>query len=110
MLPIVNPLPILLTFTTLFGVLVHDVHIDKAAALALPVVMASYAAAEAFDKVPVTQAHIHVERPEIPRSFNTFRSSLPKSQPTRDDDRKYVQNKKAHLGFGSDQGYVWPSA
>lgn len=109
MLPFVNPAPIILTFATLFGVLVHDVHLDKAAALALPVVAISYASSDAVDKYLNGQAHTHVERPSLPRSFTTFRSSLPNIQPPRDDDRRYIQNKKAHLGFGDNQGYAWPS-
>lgn len=102
--------PIALTIATMFGILVHDIHLDKAAALALPVMAAAYAGADAADKyLSHGNPHTHVERPSLPRSFTTFRSSLPNIQPPRDDDRRYIQNKKAHLGFGDNQGYAWPS-
>ena len=106
---IIKPLPILVTLVTAFGVLVHDLHVDRATtvAIALPVLMAS---AAGMDKLIGGDAHVHVERASPGRPFSAFKSSLPNTQPPRDDEKKYASNKRASLGFGSDQGYVWPSA
>lgn len=105
---VIKPLPILLTLVTAFGVLVHDMHVDRATtvAIAMPVLMAS---AAGMDKFIGGDAHTHVERASPGRAFSGFKSGLPKTQPPRDDERKYATNKKASLGFGSDQGYAWPS-
>lgn len=113
MLPIfriINPAPIALTMATLFGILVHDIHIDQAtAAIAVPALAASVLSIDALDKYVSGNYHTHVERPSLPRTFNTFRPTLPNSQPTRDDARRYIQNRKANLGFGDTVGYMWPS-
>jgi len=102
---IINLFPVILSLSTVAGVLVHDMHVDRAATLAivLPTLAATALTADQFIG---GHAHVHVERAE---PGQTFRSGLPKTQPPRDDERKYVSNKKAHLGFGYDQGYVWPS-
>lgn len=98
-----------LSLVTMLGILVHDMHIDRATtvAVAFPVIVAS---AMASDKIIGNMAHLHVERASIPRAFTSFRSSLPNSHPPRDDERRHINSKKASLGFGADQGYVWPSA
>lgn len=108
MLPIINPVPIIFTLSTMFGILVHDLHIDRATtvAVALPALIAS---AGALDKVINSNYHTHVERASLPKFSKSFRSTLPNVQPPRDDDRRYIQNKKAHLGFGTDHTYLWPS-
>lgn len=109
MFPFINPAPIVLTIATLCGVMVHDMHIDKATALAASI-PALAASADMVDKYLNGSYHTHVERASFPRSYVTFRSTLPQAQPGRDNDRRhYVQNKKTNLGFGSDHGYMWPS-
>jgi len=94
---------IVVVFITTFGVLMHDMHLDKAAtaAVALPAFIASTGALE---KAMTPHYHTHVERASIPR----LSSSLPKVRPPRDDGRKYVQNKKVMLACG-DAVSLWPS-
>lgn len=103
---IINPAPVLLAATTLFGVLVHEMHIDRATtvAIALPAIMATVG----VDKMISSNYHTHVERASVPRTITSFRSSLPNVQPPREDDRKYVQNKKL-IYSGGDQNHIWPS-
>lgn len=104
---IINPLPLLFTITATFGVLVHDMQIDRATtvALALPTAFATFAAVDSVLKA--SEQHVHVERVSMPHHLGNLGTSLPRIQP-RDDDRRYVQSKK--IAFGSmDSGYIWPS-
>lgn len=107
MLKFIKPVPIILTVITMFGVLMHDMHIDKATtvAIALPAMLATTGA---LDKAINPSYHTHVERAELPR-YTTFRSTLPNIQPPRDDDRRYIQNKKLLFVGGGDSIGLWPS-
>lgn len=107
MLPlIINPIPLLFTLATTFGVLVHDTQLDRAAtvALAVPAAIASYAAVDQMNKND--QSHTHVERVSH-QSMVGLRAMVPRLQP-RDDDRRYLQNKKVILGAGEHIS-LWPS-
>lgn len=108
MLKLIKPAPVLLTVLTLAGILMHDMHIDKATAvaIALPAVVAS---SGALEKVITPTYHTHVERASIPRYSSSFRSSLPNIQPPREDDRRYIQNKKLMFMGGGDALTIWPS-
>ena len=106
MLPIINPLALIFTLATTFGVLVHDTQLDRAAlAAVIPVSFASFAAIDSVIKS--ADSHVHVERSTGPNSLATLRMSVPRVQP-RDDDRRYIQTKKVFLGTGG-TSYLWPS-
>lgn len=108
MLPFINPAPLLFIFGTMFGVLVHDMHIDRATrvAMAPPSALSSVSAANALDSMLSKSEHTHVERTSVSAHYS---STLPKVQPPRDDARKYVQNKKQYESGGDDHTYTWPS-
>ncbi len=107
MLPILNPTPYLFTFAVMFGVLVHDMNIDKATkvAFAPPAALASTAAANVAEPIVSRTEHTHVER----ASIGAYSSTMPKTQPPRDDDRRYIQNKKQSTGGTTDPTLIWPS-
>ena len=103
----INPLPILLTLSTAFGVLVHDTQIDAAArsVLTTPISIVSYSSADLLTKM--NDPHIHNERASVSRSVDDMQPAQPRT-PTRSDDKKYVgQKKSAVLSYGSE--YIWPS-
>ncbi len=102
-----NLSPLLFTFAIMFGVLVHDTNIDKATkvAFAPPALAASTASANAVDSMISKSEHTHVER----TSLSSYASSVPKTQPPRDDERRYIQNKKQNLGSSDEHTYLWPS-
>ncbi|MGV9002128.1 MAG: hypothetical protein ACOH18_04215 [Candidatus Saccharimonadaceae bacterium] len=103
----IKPAPVILTVFTLVGILTHDMHLDKVTMVAaLPAIAASTGALE---KVISPSYHTHVERVSMPRYETTFRSSLPNMQPARDDDRRYIQNKKLMYMGGGDASSLWPS-
>jgi len=127
MLPLLNPAPLVLIATMTMGILMHDMHIDKATTLAVMPAAATRAASAqksgeklspekisastaTVERVIVPNYHTHVERASLPRvATSVFRSSLPKIQQTRDDDRRYIQNKKLLLSGGGDAVSIWPS-
>jgi hypothetical protein len=106
MLPfIINPLPLLLTISTAFGVLVHDMHIDKFAVVALPAAIISYGASEVGLKL--NDQHLHAERVSFSGSLR-LNEAQPRVQPRTEDDKKYIAQKKlTYDAYGSD--YRWPS-
>lgn len=89
-----------------FGVLLHDMHIDRAAtvAVALPSAIATFGAADSLIKAT---SHTHVERAAFPKQFTAASSTMHRIQP-RDDDRRFIQNKKLYFD-GGDKGIIWPS-
>lgn len=113
---LITPIPVIaVTVTTMVGILMHDMHIDKATSIAMlaPAAAAATGAAAsavAYDKVISQNYHTHVERASIPKiNASAFRSTLPNIQPPRDDDRRYVQNKKLMYFGGGDAAPLWPS-
>lgn len=109
MIQIINPLALLFTLTTTFGVLIHDTQLDRAAvAYVVPVIFAGYALVDTSMKVADGNSHVHVERVHGPKGFaSTIRSTLPRIQP-RDDDRRHIQSKKIFYS-GGNANYIWPS-
>lgn len=98
---LINPLPLLLTLSTSFGVLLHDTQIDRATttALTLPAIVASYGAADIALKL--NDPHTHAERVHI-------NASEPRVRARSNDDKKYIFSKKLRVNsYGSD--YSWPS-
>lgn len=104
---LLNPLPILLTITTSFGVLLHDTQIDKATktALALPATIAAFGAADVAFKA--NDPHTHTERFSVSGELQTLKSAQPRVQ-ARDDNKKYISVKK-YVSDGMGSQYHWPS-
>jgi len=109
MLKFIKPAPVILTVLTLTGMLMHDMHIDKATTVAISSLPAAAESTGALEKAITPNYHTHVERASIPRYTSSFRSSLPNMQPPRDDDRRYIQNKKLMYMGGGDTLSLWPS-
>lgn len=101
MFPIIfNPTPILLTFCAMFGVLVHDTRLDRAAAAVLP---AQSSVVTTVEDLKVNDLHTHAERVSFSQDVTE-----PSIQPRNDQDKKYVVQKKLNANsFGSI--YIWPS-
>jgi hypothetical protein len=105
---LINPLPVLLTLSTAFGVLVHDTQLDAAAktALTVPVTIAAYAGAEYVTKM--NDPHIHNERASFSNGLSELKGEQPRTQTRGGDDKKYVVQKKSNVhSYGSE--YIWPS-
>ena len=101
--------PIAITLMTTLGILSHEMHIDRAATVAVTVSVAAVSVG-AFEKVISQNYHTHVERASLPKiNTSAFRSTLPNMQPPRDDDRRYIQNKKLLFMGGGETAGLWPS-
>jgi len=100
--------PFLITIMTTAGILSHEMHIDRATTMAMTVSIAAISVA-ALDTFITQNHHTHVERASLPKFSTSMRSSLPNTQPPRDDDRKYVQNRKLMFMGGGDAASLWPS-
>jgi len=106
MFPILlNPIPLLLTISTAFGVFVHDVQLTHIAqAASIPAISAGYmAASEVAHKF--SDQHPHVERMNLGRSS----SNQPSIQPRNGEDKKYISQKKFNSNSTATD-YSWPSA
>lgn len=104
--------PITITLLTTLGILSHEMHIDRATtvAVALPAIAAAAGTVGAYETVISHNYHTHVERASLPKiNSSQFRSSLPNVSPPRDDERKFVQNKKLLFMGGGDAVGLWPS-
>ena len=109
MLPLFkNPLTLAIVLSTSLGILAHDTQIDKAAVLAVAV-PASFSALYLADAFSKSSDHVHVERASADNQ-GSARMGFPKTQ-TRDDDHKYIQEKKCESNGGNDDDdyILWPS-
>jgi hypothetical protein len=104
---LINPLPILLTLSAAFGVLVHDTQIDAAARTVLTTPIAIVGNMESELLTKMNDPHINNERASVSRGVDDLRPTQPRT-PSRSDDKKYVVQKKSSvLSYGSE--YIWPS-
>ena len=103
-----TPSLIALFAATAFGAMVHDLHLDQIATAAA-VTASTAAVAKGADSLKGSD-HTHVERAAFARTMNTAanQGKLPKVQP-KDDDRKYIQNRKLALDGGDMTASLWPS-
>lgn len=98
---------LVMSTTTLFGLLFHDMHLDKATSIALGVPTIAVAGTVAADALlKKSNPHVHVHSTEAPRKHSI--RSMPTLQNPRDENRKQTP-RRAHLHFGADNGIIWPS-
>jgi hypothetical protein len=95
MLPIalINTLSLVISMSTMMGVVLHDTHVDKAALTAIsgPSV---YASSDTSIKLLGNDPHTHTERHSFSQSIHELRSENPRLQPRAIDDRKHILQKK----------------
>lgn len=99
---LLNPLPVLLTLSTTFGVLVHDLHLDQVTSVATVPAIVAVAGVGFIDPNLKWNEHVHPEKSSV-----RINGSQPRVQP-RSEDKKYVSHKKyTSNAYSSD--YSWPS-
>ena len=105
---IFSPLAILLTFSTATGVLVHDTHLDSAAALSIPTVAPSY---DTVNKIAgFGDAHTHVERGSMAQAIIQLQGQNPRIQPRIAEDKKHLMQKRVLRGHHTFDAYNLPLA
>lgn len=106
MLPLtLNPIPVLISLTAAFSVLVHDSQIDFAAITVMAVPAAIISGDIASLGLADAGQHVHGERTSGSRTMRTTQAATP---PRNENDRKFVAQRRL-LGdsFGSE--FYWPS-
>ncbi len=90
---LLNPLPIVLSLSAMFGVLVHDTKVDQftTSLLAVPAIVATYDGVNSALKLG--DAHTHTERVIISQLTRSLAMENPRVQPRRQEDKKYVLQK-----------------
>jgi hypothetical protein len=109
MIPIAlfSPLSILVSFSTLFGVIIHDTKIDQlTTALAVPAVIASYEGVTGAIKN--TDPHTHVERMSLSQYVRGMSSDNPRIQPRLSEEKKYALQKNVMKGHHAFDNYYLP--
>ncbi len=107
---VIHPTIALFTLTTAFGVMVHDMQLDRATsvALALPAtVLVAYAVIDSGLKG--SDSHVHVERATAPNHINSVRAMIPRIQPRDDQDRQSFSGKRAVYYSSGGDSTLWPS-
>lgn len=95
-----------IALSTTFGILMHDIHLDKAAAVvSRPAYLTTTGALESSLN---PNYHTHVERASLPRP-SVQRSSLPNVTPPREGDRRHINAKKVLFSAGGETASYWPS-
>lgn len=106
-----NYLAILISLSTMTGVLVHDMYIDKAtvAALVLPTTTASY---ETNNKLGsfTPDLHTHIERGSVSRTLtlNDLKTQTPRIYLRTTEDKKHLSQKHISRGYHAFDNYHLP--
>jgi hypothetical protein len=103
-----NSAIILLSLSTATGVLLHDTHIDKAAAVGLstPAIMA-YDANTKMASLG-NDLHPHHERSAMEQSIRNFTTQNPRVQPRVLEDKKHLMQKYTMRGHHAFDNYNLP--
>ncbi len=113
MLPLINPLPVLISIAALFGVFVHDSQLGSVAmaAMSMPVITSDVSGHNQgnmeYDLSPKYQ-HIHAEAGSLLSSAHSLRTQQPAAQPRTENDKKYISQKRFKSN-NVDNDYYWPS-
>lgn len=107
MLPILQSfLPVFITLSTGVSVLLHEVQLEHAIAVAVP---ASISAGNISNStLMLRDQHTHIERASMNRGSVRSSSAAPTIGPRISDDKKYIASKKLSIAT-SGSAYIWPS-
>ena len=110
MIPIAlfSPLSILVSFSTLFGVVIHDTKIDQLTTtfLATPAIIATYEGVTGA--VRSSDPHTHVERVSFSQYMRGMSTDNPRIQPRLSDEKKYALQRNVMKGHHTFDNYFLP--
>ena len=100
---ITNTIPVLVSASTLLGVVVHDTRFDQFATtfLVVPATLATYEGVRSIDP------HTHIERISVSQFTRSVVSDSPRIQP-RQDEKKYRLDKNVVKGHHPFDNYSLP--
>lgn len=105
---LINPLSIIITLSTMFGVVIHDTKFDQLTSrvLSVPSAVVSY---EGMNQgVKLNDAHTHTERISLSEVVRNINSRVPGIQPRMADDKKYRLQKNVVRGHHAFDNYSLP--
>lgn len=103
----ISTLSIIVSLSTLSGILLHDTRLDKVTAVAAvpPSVLAHY---ESINKaVHFGDSHTHVERSSFSQAMRSYQTSTPGLQP-RSESRKHLMQSRIPKGHHTFDNYNMP--
>lgn len=105
---ILNPLPILLSLSTMFGVLVHDTKVDQftTSLLAVPTIVVTYDGVN--NVLKQSDSHTHTERMVLSQLTRSLALENPRMQPRGYEDKKYVLQRNVIRGHHPFDNYNLP--
>jgi len=110
MVPIIlNPLIAMMSLSTATGVLLHDMHLDKATltVLSAPAVAANYDTGTKAVSLG-TDPHVHTERGSLSQAVGDLKFQHPRIQPRTQEDKKYLLQKHVRKGSHPFDSYHLP--
>lgn len=107
---LINPIAILISLSTATGVLLHDMHIDKAAvtALNLPSSLVTYDANSGKITAISNDLHTHTERNSLAQVVHDLKTPSPRLLPRHNEDRKHLMQKVVARGHHAFDNYNLP--
>ncbi len=105
LLEILNPIYVLISFTSVFGLFIHDTRIDK---VFLSASESSVVNHNNYDHIRSFAADQHTHSEGRLMLTSGLNSHQPSTQPRGQDDKKYVAQKRL-MGNGTGTSYIWPS-
>ena len=104
----INPLAVLVTLSTLLGIVVHDTKVDQLAArvLSVPAVVVSHEGVNPVIKF--SDVNTHAERISLSEVVRNINSDVPRIQPRTTDDKKYRLQKNVVRGHHAFDNYSLP--
>lgn len=100
-LALFNPISILISLATMFGVVIHDTQVDKltVATIGVPAIIATY---EGFNKaIEKSDAHTHTERISLSQVVRNMNAQGDRTQARLFEDKKYVSQKNVTRGHNA---------
>lgn len=108
-LAIFNPLSILISLSTMFGVVVHDTHVDKlaVATIGVPAIIATYGG---YNNGIKNDAHTHTERISLSQVVRNMNTQTNRTQTRLFEDKKYMSQKNVARGHNAFDNCYLPLA
>lgn len=106
---LINPLSVMISLSTMFGVVVHDTKIDQLTAtmIAVPVIVATYEGAGAMHVLQSSNPHTHSEQLSLSQAVRNLAMQAPRIQP-RSDEKKHLLQKNVMRGHHPFDNYNLP--
>lgn len=104
-----NPLPVLISLSTMFGIVVHDTKIDQltVAIVTVPAVVASYDIASKV--INPADGHTHSERMSLSQMVRDINNDNPRTTPrNQEKKRKYLMQRNVPRGRHAFDNYNLP--